>query len=73
MERTDAQTRRRFLERLEEIELNPFNERTKQLTNLEGARVARVGGWRIIYRVDTESCKIIVADIDRRGQVYNRN
>lgn len=48
----------------------PFGHGTKPLTNAGGFRAARVGAWRIVYRVDEEAKVVRVETIGPRGQVY---
>jgi mRNA interferase RelE/StbE len=71
LDRLDRPTQRRMDRRFEQLREDPFDPRlTDALTNLEGLRKSRVGGWRIIFRVDGNL--VFVVTIERRGQVYQR-
>jgi mRNA interferase RelE/StbE len=61
------------LERLDQLAANPFDPRIAEpLTNKGALRKSRVGGWRIIFRVEREILEVPVITIARRGQVYQR-
>jgi mRNA interferase RelE/StbE len=71
--RLDKPTQRRVVRRLEELAEDPYNPRiSAPLTGVGNLRKSRVGGWRIIYEVLDETRVVLVAMIERRGQVYKR-
>jgi mRNA interferase RelE/StbE len=71
--RLDKPTQRRVVRRLEEVAEDPYNPRiSAPLTGVGNLRKSRVGGWRIIYEVLDETRVVLVAMIERRGQVYKR-
>jgi mRNA interferase RelE/StbE len=62
-----------MVRRFEELRQDPFNSRiSAPLTNKGDLRKSRIGGWRIIFRVDRGELSVLVLTIDRRGQVYKR-
>lgn len=66
----NQQMRERVLSRLEQIASNPYGPQTKRLTNRGGQRSARVGGLRILFRVDDAARVVDVDRIGPRGQIY---
>ena len=71
--RLDKPTQRRVVRRLEELAEDPFDPRiSAPLTGVGNLRKSRLGGWRIIYEVLDETRVVLVAMIERRGQVYKR-
>lgn len=70
LDRVDSETRRRLLKRLEELAVDPF-EKSKQLVNYDPPhRSSRVGDWRIVFYVNTDSKVILVVRIEPRGSAY---
>jgi mRNA-degrading endonuclease RelE of RelBE toxin-antitoxin system len=68
-ERCDAPTRDRLRLKLERLKADPFDARnSKLLKGRNDQRSARVGGLRILFRV--EGLQIIVAEIGPRGEIY---
>jgi mRNA-degrading endonuclease RelE of RelBE toxin-antitoxin system len=68
-ERCDAPTRERLRQKIEKLKADPFDsQNSKPLKGRKDQRSARVGGLRILFRVD--SLDIIVAEIGPRGEVY---
>lgn len=64
---TEHRIRRRFLQLAED----PFDPRlSAPLTERQGVRKSRVGGWRILFAVDREATVVNVLTVDTRGQVY---
>jgi len=62
-----------MLRRLERVAQDPYNARLSgPLTNQEGFRKSRVGGWRIIFTLDDAERSVRVVTVERRGQVYQR-
>lgn len=73
LDRLDRPTQQRVVDRLRELAAQPFSPRlSERLVNAADQRKSRVGGWRIIFRVNEASKVIDVAMIERRGQVYQR-
>ncbi len=63
----------RMMKRLEQLAEDPHDARlSAPLTNKGGLRKSRMGGWRIIFRVDEQDRALKVVTIERRGQVYRR-
>jgi mRNA interferase RelE/StbE len=73
LDRLGRDVQERMIKRLEQLGQDPYLHRlSAPLTNQEGLRKSRVGGWRIIFTVDDENRLLHVVTIDRRGQVYQR-
>ncbi len=73
LDKLDRPTRQRVARRIDELGADPFDPRISQaLTNIADLRKSRVGGWRIIFRVDRGELVVLVLMIARRGQVYQR-
>ncbi|MGH2561027.1 MAG: type II toxin-antitoxin system RelE family toxin [Thermomicrobiales bacterium] len=71
LHRLDSRMRQRIFVRLEQIANDPFAPRlTTALTSPEGRRSARVGDYRIVFRVDSEAVVVNVSAIGPRGRVY---
>jgi mRNA interferase RelE/StbE len=71
LDRLDRPTRKRVDRRLEQLAEDPFDPRlSAALTNQGELRKSRVGGWRVIFKV--EGTDVFVVTIERRGQVYQR-
>ena len=69
----DRPTRSRLEQRFEELRQDPFDARlSAPLTNKEGLRKSRLGGWRIIFSVDRGELVVLILIVGRRGQVYQR-
>lgn len=69
LEKLDAKTQERFAVLFEQLAESPL-QHSKQLSGLGGRRSARVGGWRIIFQVDSTKRVIFVSDVGPRGQIY---
>jgi mRNA-degrading endonuclease RelE of RelBE toxin-antitoxin system len=68
-DRCDTPTRDRLQEKLEKLALDPFDRRhSKPLMGRKNQRSARVGGFRILFRL--EGVNLIVAEIGPRGDIY---
>jgi mRNA interferase RelE/StbE len=73
LDRLGRDARDRMMRRLEQLSVDPHDARLSgPLTNKGGLRKSRVGGWRIIFRVDDQNHALKVVTIERRGQVYRR-
>ncbi len=69
LEKLDRATKERILDAIKEILENP--EKFKPLRyELKGLRSARVGKWRIIYRIEGE--EVIILSIGHRKNVYEK-
>jgi mRNA-degrading endonuclease RelE of RelBE toxin-antitoxin system len=68
-ERCDAPTRDRLQQKFDELKADPFDpQSSKPLKGRNDQRSARVGGLRILFRV--EALVVLVADIGPRGEIY---
>jgi len=73
LDRLSRDVQERMIQRLEQIAEAPYDARLSgPLTNREGLRKSRVGGWRIIFSVNHSDRLLNVVMIERRGQVYQR-
>ena len=73
LNRLDRPTKKRMTQRFEELCQDPFELRlSAPLTSAGGLRKSRIGGWRIIFSVDSGRLVVYVVTVDRRGQVYQR-
>ena len=72
LKKCDKNLAKRLLEEIEALTKNPY---PKDSTNVEGrkdnAQRIRVGKQRIIYFIIKENNELFVADIDKRGRVYD--
>jgi mRNA-degrading endonuclease RelE of RelBE toxin-antitoxin system len=69
LDRCDAPTRDRLRDKLEKLKADPFDpQNSKPLKGRSDQRSARVGGLRIVFRVN--DLDIIVAEIGPRGEIY---
>jgi mRNA interferase RelE/StbE len=72
----DEITKKRILQKINELEVDPFpHECIKisiKLPGFENEKVfrVRVGNYRILYTVEKNPDRLIVARIDKRGVVY---
>jgi len=71
--RLDRPTLQRMTQRFEELCVNPFDPRiSAPLMDQDGLRKSRIGGWRILFRVNRDQIEVRIMTIARRGQVYKR-
>lgn len=69
--RLDRPTQERIAARLADLSANPLDpQHSKPLRSVGGERSSRVGGYRIIFRVDSEHQIIAVDAIAPRGRAY---
>ena len=67
-----ATLRVQFRDKVESIVGNPYGQHSN-VTRLRGRESSfrlRFGDWRVVYVLDDERKVLLVAKIDRRGQVY---
>ncbi|CAD6490699.1 MAG: ParE toxin of type II toxin-antitoxin system, parDE [Candidatus Argoarchaeum ethanivorans] len=71
-EKLDEKTVARINKNIDSLKGNPFyGKNIKRLRGeLQGRYRLRVGGYRIIYRVDEGEKAVIIEDIGLRGNVY---
>ena len=71
LDRLDRPTERRIRTRLSQLAEDPFDPRlSAPLTERDGVRKSRVGGWRILFTAERETLVLLVITVDTRGQVY---
>lgn len=71
LNRLSADIQERMERKLAALIDNPLDpQHSKPLANAAGLRSARIGGWRILFTVDTEALLIRVETIAPRGQAY---
>jgi mRNA interferase RelE/StbE len=74
LDRLDRPTERRIRQRIVLLAEDPFDPRlSATLTEREGLRKSRVGGWRILFTVDRTTKVMYVLTVDTRGQVYKHS
>jgi len=74
LDRLDRSTERRIRQRILLLADDPFDPRlSAPLTEREGLRKSRVGGWRILFQADRAAKAIFVLTVDTRGQVYKHS
>lgn len=71
LERLPRDTQAHLVARLAQLATDPYTL-SKRLQDPFGRRSSRVGGWRIIFRLDEAERVVEVSDIGPRGQVYRR-
>ena len=69
--RMPRNTARLIREKIEMIAADPYADHpnAKKLQGREGYRL-RVGGWRILYKIESEQLLIMVLKIAAHGEVY---
>ena len=74
LDHLDRPTERRIRQRIILLAEDPFHPRlSAPLTERDGLRKSRVGGWRILFTVDRTARVIYVLTVDTRGQVYKHS
>ena len=74
LDHLDRPTERRIRQRIILLAEDPFDPRlSAPLTERDGLRKSRVGGWRILFTVDRTTKVISVLTVDTRGQVYKHS
>ncbi len=70
----DRPTERRIRQRIVLLAQDPFDPRlSAPLTEREGPRKPRVGGWRILFTSDRAAEAMYALPVDRRGQFYKHS
>ena len=70
LRRIDTPSQLRIGRRVEQIAAEPRGVHSKPLAGPGSYHAARVGPWRIIFRIDDEEQIVLVTDIGPRGQIY---
>lgn len=71
MEKLDRKMIKRIFARLDELALNPFDQRISgQVEMGQGERKSRVGDWRIIFAVDQANHIVNVIAVRPRKRAY---
>jgi len=74
LDRLDRVTENRIRTRIIQLAADPFDPRlSSPLTEREGIRKSRVGGWRILFSANRKTQTLFVLTVDTRGQVYKRS
>ncbi len=66
----DDKTKQRISHAIEGLRFVPPNGDVVKMKGLIDTFRCRVGGWRILFQQDIENDKLIIFDIEVRGQVY---
>lgn len=71
IEKAEKILQERLLAKMEKLQREPFPHDCKRVVGREEKLFrVRVGDYRILYLIDYEKNKILVADIDKRARVY---
>jgi mRNA interferase RelE/StbE len=71
LKRLDQITIKRIEAKIDELAGDPFNPRnSRQMETDPEARYARVGDWRVIYRVNESAGTLDIVAIRPRGRAY---
>lgn len=64
--------RERILVGIYVLKNDPYGARNLDVKPLRGRNEwrLRVGGWRVVYRVEKESVTVVIVSVDTRGDVY---
>lgn len=68
--RLDRVTRRRIVEALDRYAETNYGD-VKRLVNLDAQFRLRVGPWRVLFDMDTESRTLIILHVLPRGSAYD--
>jgi len=73
LDRLDQVTAERIQLRLEELAKNPLDQRISNEVKMQpGRRYAKVGDWRIIYRIEEEDRVVFITAIQHRSKAYRK-
>ena len=69
----DSSTRARIVAKVAAVGEHPMarNPNVKSLTGVAGHRL-RVGDWRVLFELDHGNRRLVVRDIETRGDAYRR-
>ncbi|MSU65663.1 MAG: type II toxin-antitoxin system RelE/ParE family toxin [Opitutus sp.] len=67
---TDGSQRARFERVINSLGENPRPPGCQPLHGMRGAYRLRVGGYRVLYQIETDRMLVLVTDIGSRGQIY---
>ena len=69
----DSQIKERIKSKLNKLEQDPFPQEVERVEGYKGEKLfrVRVGDYRILYVVRFEANQIIIANVDKRGRVYD--
>ncbi len=71
LDRADRKVERRIRARFRQLAEDPLEPHLSQpLTGIPGVRKSRIGRFRILFTVNSDSKEIYIATIGSRGQVY---
>ncbi|MDE2721708.1 type II toxin-antitoxin system RelE/ParE family toxin [Candidatus Palauibacter polyketidifaciens] len=62
--------RERVAHRMSSLALDPYPRGTRKLAGYDDVFRLRVGRWRILYSVGTQTLIIIILKIGHRGDIY---
>lgn len=71
LERLDPPVKRRVLETIERLAINPRSAALRKLSGRTQSRL-RVGDWRVIIELDIPARTIVVERVLPRGRAYER-
>jgi mRNA interferase RelE/StbE len=66
----DKNMAQRILNAIESLSTNPFPSASKKLVGSKSAYRVRIGDYRIIYIVSTQTCEIEIQAVKHRKDVY---
>lgn len=66
----DADLKRRLVQAIDGLALDPRPNGSKKLENSGGAWRIRVGQYRIVYDIDDKRVTVLVLDVDHRRNIY---
>ena len=70
VQRVNLGQRRLLLDRFDELQIDPYSNKSKPLAGLAGLRSSRVGDLRVIFSVEDALVLVEVIKIGPRGDVY---
>lgn len=71
IDKLDRKTIQRIMARLDELAVNPFDQRISGPVEMgQGERKSRVGDWRIIFKVNQASQSVEIIAIRPRKRAY---
>jgi mRNA interferase RelE/StbE len=71
LEKLEKQTNQRVIRSIEDLALNPFLGKPLR-GELQGLYSLRVGGYRIIYSINTRKLELILHAAKHRSKVYEQ-